>query len=330
MGLKLQLKMSENTLDHINLGYACINETLKDIRPKKNAVCVSKTCIARTFRQKGKEYAIELAKCNLEAVIKVMEWNHEHNIHLYRLSSNMFPHMTNPEFIPEGETLAYDLGHFTEYFTRIGELAKSYKQRLTFHPGQYNQIGTPKPEVFKKTKSDLGYHAEVLDRCGLDKNSVMVVHIGGVYYDKVGTMDRWVEQFHTLPDAVKNRIVVENCERAYNYKDVLSVCKRIHRPFVFDTHHHACYSKQICALEDPSTFMPDVVKTWTDLGIKPKFHISEQHPEKRVGAHSDYVETIPQYLFDIAKTVPGGIDIMIEAKKKELAVIRLRKKYGVV
>jgi len=317
-------------MENINLGYACINETLKDVKPKKDGVCVSKTCIARTFRQKGKEHAIALAKGNLEATIRVMEWNHDHGIHLYRMSSNIFPHITNPEFIPEGETLAYDLGHFSELFARIGELAEEYEQRLTFHPGQFNQIGTPRSHVFQKTKNDLGYHADVLDRCGLGPNSVMVVHIGGVYYNKPETIDRWVEQFNTLPDAITSRIVVENCERAYNYKELLDISKKINRPFVFDTHHHYCYSKAVTPLADPSTFVGDVVETWTKLGLKPKFHISEQHPDKRLGAHSDYVEEIPKYLFDIAKATPGGIDIMIEAKKKELAVMRLRKKYGVI
>lgn len=317
-------------MENINLGYACINETLNDVKPKKNAVCVSRTCIARTFRQKGKEHAIALAKGNLEATIKVMEWNYDNNIHLYRMSSNIFPHITNPEFIPEGETLAYDLGHFSEYFARIGALAEKYEQRLTFHPGQFNQIGTPRPHVFQKTKNDLGYHASILDRCGLGPNSVMVVHIGGVYYDKSGTMDRWVDQFNTLPDTIKNRIVIENCERAYNYKDLLYISKRINRPFVFDTHHHNCYSKAVTQLADPSTFVSDVVETWTKIGLKPKFHISEQNLEKRLGAHSDYVEEIPKYLFDIARKTSGGIDIMIEAKRKEKAVLYLRKKYSIV
>jgi len=324
----------EFTLDNISLGYACINETLKDVKPKKNAVCVNRSCIARTFRKKGKEHAIELVKINLTAVINILEWNASQAtpIKLYRLSSSMFPHITNPEFIPEGEDFAYPLEQFSEYFTRIGEVADTYDQRLTFHPGQYNQIGAKNPTVFQKTKKDLLAHAKVLDLCHRGSDSVMVVHGGGVYDDKLKTMTRWIEQFKTLPDCVKNRIVIENCERAYNYKDMLFMSKEIKRPFVFDTHHHTCYSQiqqnnGYVKLADPSTFVDKVVETWTACGIKPKFHVSEQHPDKKLGAHSDYVETIPSYLFDIAQKVGGGIDIMIEAKKKELAVQRLQNKY---
>ena len=110
--------------------------------------------------------------------------------------------------------------------------------------------------------------------------------------------------------------------------------KEIKRPFVFDTHHHECYSRiqqdnGFSSLPDPGTFIDKVVETWTAYGVKPKFHVSEQHPDKRIGAHSDYVETIPSYLFDVAQRVEGGIDVMIEAKKKELAVQYLQRKYSV-
>ena len=41
--------------------------------------------------------------------------------------------------------------------------ARSYNQRLTFHPGQYNVIGSANKEVFQNTIRDLKYHADVLD-----------------------------------------------------------------------------------------------------------------------------------------------------------------------
>jgi len=60
-----------------------------------------------------------------------------------------------------------------------------YNQRLTFHPGQYNVIGTPDPTSFIHTQNDLKYHADVVDLCDIDALSpVIVVHGGGVYGDK--------------------------------------------------------------------------------------------------------------------------------------------------
>jgi UV DNA damage endonuclease len=309
----------------LRLGYACINMTLRDVKPKKDSVCVNRSCIAKTFSTKGKDYAASLAKSNLEAVLRIMEWNYHHHIHLYRLSSDMFPHLTNPQFIPEGSTTAYDLGQFSEYFRRMGELSELYRQRLTFHPGPFNQIGTPKESVFAKTVIDLSAQADVLDRCGLDGNSVMVVHGGGVYEDKEATLERWISQFRTLPEAVRRRLVIENCERQYNYEDVLYLAQEVGRPVVFDTHHHNCYDAEVAPLEHPTYFLEEIVETWTSLGLRPKFHVSEQAPGKRLGAHSDYVEEIPDYLLELSKTQP--LDIMIEAKAKELAVQHLYRKY---
>jgi len=310
------------------LGYACINTIIQEdpTVKKKDRFCVNKSCTAATFRQKGSEYASELAKSNLTVVLKVLEWNEIHGIRLYRLSSDMLPHITNPEFIEPGEDYAYPLSQFQDIFDKIGNFARKYGHRLTFHPGQFNQIGTPNEEVFNKTVRDLKMHCEILDRIGCDKQSVMVVHGGGTYCDKTGTTERWIKQFYKLPENVRNRLVIENCERQYTYKDMLYISNKIKRPVVFDTHHHDCYSKFVEELPNPSEFIDEIVKSWSDLGIIPKFHISEQAPNKKVGAHSDYVENIPDYLFELVKK-GINIDIMIEAKAKEQAVLQLYSKY---
>ena len=62
----------------------------------------------------------------------------------------------------------------------IGDYAKEKGHRLTFHPGQFNNLGSPRQKVVEQTFKDLEYHADVLDLMGLDNNSVMVVHGGGV------------------------------------------------------------------------------------------------------------------------------------------------------
>ena len=41
--------------------------------------------------------------------------------------------------------------------------------------------------------------------------------------------------------------------------------------------------------------MQRILATWMKREIKPKFHISEQG-QGRIGHHSDYIETIPDYL----------------------------------
>ena len=55
-------------------------------------------------------------------------------------------------------------------------------------------------------------------------------------------------------------------------------------------------------------------------------HISEQG-EGRIGHHSDYIEEIPDYILEIPSKYSTNIDVMIEAKRKEKAILKLYKKY---
>lgn len=311
-----------------HLGYACINTDLQEDNTVKKAErpCVNRSCIEATFIKKGVDHVVGLVRFNLESVLKVLEWNHDHGVYLYRLSSDMFPHITNPKFIKYEEKYAYSLDQFDDLFQEIGAKAREYNIRLTFHPGQFNQVGSNNYLVYRKTITDLTMQAEVLDRMGCDLNSIMVVHGGGTYGDKPSTLKRWVRQFHRMPRRVKRRLVIENCERQYSYLDMLELSKFINRPVIFDTHHHNCYHDVIEELPDPSTFIEEIIDTWTKHGLTPKFHISEQAPDKRIGAHSDYVEIIPDYLLNLVKD-GRRIDIMIEAKAKEKAVMHLYKKY---
>ena len=163
---------------------------------------------------------------------------------------------------------------------------------------------------------------------GCDKHSVIVVHAGGYYGDKPATKKRWCDNFQRLSENVKARLVIENCEKSFSIEDCLEVSEKINIPVVFDTHHYNCY----CLLHPDETFsppgdyIPQILKTWERRGIKPKFHVSEQG-SGRCGHHSDYIEVIPAYLMEIPEKYGVNIDIMIEAKKKELAIKQLYLTY---
>jgi len=97
---------------------------------------------------------------------------------------------------------------------------------------------------------------------------------------------------------------------------------------VFDTHHFDCYKKLHPdeEFDYPERYIPDILLTWKKREIKPKFHVSEQGSGK-CGHHSDYIEIIPEYLLNIYIKYGVEVDIMIEAKKKELSIFKLYKKY---
>ena len=303
----------------IQLGLCCINTILRSQKPP---IFASRKMIIRSVEEKGIDELKAKIIQNLKDVLTMMDWNEKHGIKLFRLSSELFPHKSNPKVVDYSFDFAIDL------LKEIGEKSKKYKQRLTFHPGQYNVVGTPNRQSFLQTISDLKYHADVLDLMGLDYNSVMVVHGGGIYDDKEKTIERWCEQYQELPENVRNRLVLENCEKCFSIIDCLRVSKMINIPVVFDTHHFECY-KDLHPKEDfnePAYYMSDILESWKRRGIKPKFHISEQGAGRK-GHHSDYIRNIPEYLLEIPLKYGVNIDIMIEAKMKEQAIFRLYKKY---
>jgi len=303
----------------IQLGLCCLNMTLRGQNP---SVFASRKMIIRTIKQKG-IYCLKMKIIeNLCDVLKIMDWNEENGIKVYRLSSEMFPHKSNPKVED------YTFNFVLDLLKLIGDKSRKYNQRLTFHPGQYNVVGTPNQKVFEQTCINLKYQADVLDLMEMGVDSVMVVHGGGMYGDKEKTKIRWCEQFQELPENVKKRLVLENCEKSFSIKDCLEVSNRINIPIVFDTHHFECYKllHPDEDFEDASVYIPLILETWKKRGIKPKFHVSEQG-SGRCGHHSDYINEIPEYLLEIPQKYGIDIDIMIEAKCKELAILKLYQKY---
>ena len=183
------------------------------------------------FNDKGIKFLQDKIIENLKDMLKMIEWNEKNGIRVMRISSELFPHKSNPR-APD-----YDFDFAIDLLKDIGNLAKKYGHRLTFHPGQYNVIGTPNRDMFEKTILDLDYQATVLDLMSLDNNSVMVVHGGGIYGNKKETIERWKKQYNLLPEHIRKRLVLENCEKCFSIKDCIEISKDINIPVVFDTHH---------------------------------------------------------------------------------------------
>ena len=302
----------------IQLGLVCINTELQ----AKKIIC-SRNLIMATVQKKGLEEIKKRTLLNCGDLIHHMDWNAKNGIRVFRISSDLFPKRAHPD-VPE-----HTLDYAKPMLERIGRLSRHYRQRLTFHPDQFNVVGTPNEQAFTSTIRDLDWQAEVLDLMGQDQDSVMVVHGGGIYGNKEATKKRWIANFRRLPERVQRRLVLENCEKAFSIKDCLEVANELAIPVVFDTHHFDCYKKLHPTehFEEPEYYMPHVLATWARRHIKPKFHVSEQCPTKQLGAHSDYIEQIPQYLLDIPKKYGVSIDIMIEAKEKEKAIAQLYLTY---
>jgi len=320
MDLHDKIDLIKDKQKDIQFGLCCMNCCL---RCQKPPIFCGRSIILKTIHLKGIDELKRRAIQNLTDLKYIIQWNYENNIHVYRLSSDMFPHMSNPS-IP-----LYSFDFAIPLLKESAQLAKKYGQRLTFHPSQYNNLGSPKQDVIDKTIIELNRHCEIMDIMELDHNSVMVIHGGGIYGNKKEAIFRFKKNFYLLNPSTQKRLVLENCEKSYSTQDCLEICNALDIPMVFDTHHYVCYNhyhKNSTQLS-PQELIPQILQTWQKRNIKPKFHVSEQG-NGRIGHHSDYIENIPDYLLEIPKKYGVKIDIMIEAKMKEMAIQKLVLKYN--
>jgi len=293
----------------MKIGYACINMSLAD---KK--ITTNRGMIRKTFDAKGIKYASELALQNIRDLVEVVKWNHQNDIEFYRMSSDIFPWMSEYEFsdLP-------DIGKIRTLLTGLGSLVKKYNHRLTFHPGPFNVLASPNPEVVRKTIAELNKHSQIMDMIGLPASpfAKINIHVGGVYGNKQEALQRFCDNFILLDENTKKRLTAENDDNpnSYNVQDLMFIHKTIGIPIVFDYHHHMCYNDGVPTEES----LLLALSTWPK-DITPIVHISEPRDNKNIRAHHDYIE-------NKVNTYNQNIDLMFESKQKELSVLKYRKKF---
>lgn len=312
--------MSSNIPDfrkgRVGLGLCCINTQLQS----KKIIC-SQSMIQKNFSvEKAKEYSLS----NIKNIKTHLEWNDKNGIKNFRISSDILPHFTNPN------VTKYSMEFAKDAFDDVAKYAQSNGHRLYTHPGQYNQVGAKSPDVFKKTIDDLDMHAEMLEYLGFDKPGGICIHGGGIYGDKENTIRRWIEQFSDLPQRVRRCVAIENCEKCYNTRDALIIAQACKIPVIFDCHHYECYNllHPNDTQEPVDDLMDEIIESWDDQ--TPIFHVSQQREGARIGAHSDFITEIPDYMLQIPRNYHKSLTIDVEAKMKEQAILQLYEKYPFV
>ncbi|KAK5655676.1 hypothetical protein OQA88_5609 [Cercophora sp. LCS_1] len=333
------------------LGYACLNTYL---RAAKQPVFSSRTCRIASILEhrhplrdpsqpehatknrpdKSKEPSVELGAkfvqdlglANARDIVKMLRWNDKYGIKFLRLSSEMFPFASHDEY-------GYKLAPFaSEVLAEAGRVAAGLGHRLTTHPGQFTQLGSPRKQVIEASIRDLEYHDEMLSLLHLpeqqNRDAIMILHMGGTYGDKAATLDRFRANYKTLSASVKARLVLENDDVAWCVHDLLPICEELNIPLVLDYHHHNIIFDNNFVREgtfdiSQSEISERITATWKRKGIKQKMHYSEPcagavTPRDR-RKHSPRVKTLPP--------CPPDVDLMIEAKDKEQAVFELMRAF---
>lgn len=299
----------------VNLGYACINMALQ-----KQKICSNRGMIKRTFQAKGVKYASELALINVKALKKIIEWNNANGIKVYRMTSCLFPWMSEYDIfsLPDIDAIA-------DTMSEAGEIAMSGGQRLSFHPGPFNCLASANDGVVQKTIAELDAHSTQMDLMGLPESpqAKINIHIGGAYGEHDKALDRFCRNFARLAQNTQARLTVENDDRASLYSTKMlhdGVFSKIGIPIVFDSHHHELGPQDI----DYHDAFYLARSTWPD-GIKQQCHHSnsKRHYEDdsvRASAHSDWYYTP-------FENYGEPVDVVLECKKKEQALFKYQQDF---
>ena len=286
----------------MSIGYACLNIGT----PNTNIRSVMQ-------RNATPEKLTEVTEHNLAALERMIDYNHKNDIKLFRISSDLIPFGSSPV-----NTLAWPEIH-KEAFDRIGSKIRKSGMRVSLHPGQYTVLNSPTEDVVERAITDLVYHDKILIALGTDQTNKIVLHVGGIYGDKKEALERFEQNFRRLPEAVRNRLIIENDDRLYNIEDVLTLAHRLHVPAVYDNLHHAI-NPPPSGGTDPY-WIAEAKKTWKAADGNQKIHYSQQAPGKRLGAHTDTID-LETFLTFHEQLEDKQIDIMLEVKDKNLSAIK--------
>ena len=255
----------------------------------------------------------DICRHNALSLEQALHFCKDHGIGAFRINSQILPLKTHPdvgyamEDLPGGDEIV-------KIFRRCGAWSRRNDIRTTFHPDQFIVLNSPDPEVVARSVADLVYHAEV---AGWVHADVINLHAGGVYGDKPSALTRLSEVIARLPAAVRRRLTLENDDRSFTPKDLLPVCRASGIPLVYDVHHHRCLPDGLSVAQATSA----ALGTWQR---EPLFHVSSPLNGWQAGnrrPHHDYI--------DLSDFPPEwrtlNLTVEVEAKAKELAVLRLAR-----
>ena len=289
----------------IRLGYVALPVTLN--------ITASKTITLTNYKKLGKKRGEEKRERifleNLDNFLEILKYNQRNNIHFYRMTSHLVPLLTYKE--------SYDniLIKHKDKLLEIANFIKNNKMRVDIHPDQFNVLNSDKSSVVEATISNLNYYNDLMNKLGLNTN--IVLHVGSSVNGKKDSIKRFIINFDKLNQSIKKKIAIENDDKVFNIRNVLSLSRKINVPVVLD-YHHFLVNKNNEKIED---YILDIFNTWKTT---PKIHFSSPKNKKEKRAHNDYIDsdTFIDFIERI-KFTNRDFDVMIEAKKKDEALFKL-------
>ena len=303
-------------LSAVNLGYACINSTLQ----KQSKIMCSRGMIKRTWLAKGLPYASQLALQTVQDLQEVVKWNADNNISVYRITSCLFPWMSEYDLtaLPDYQAISASLA-------RTGRIARSVGQRLSFHPGQFCVLASPNESTVVKSLRELDQTAQIMDMLGMPKSPAakINIHVGGAYGEHDVALARFCTAFKRLSHSAQARLTVENDDKPNLYSTKMlydGVHKRIGIPIVFDSHHFELGPQDL----DYHDSYYLARSTWP-TGVKQQAHHSNSRRK-----YEDATANKPAHstwFYTPFESYNEPTDVVLECKAKELALFKYRRDF---
>ena len=287
----------------IRLGYACISNIIETTSSKTTTLTYYKKL--ETNAQKNKiDFIINENLDNLEKIIK---YNIKNNFHFFRITAQLIPLM---------DIVYIDLNKYKDKFDKIGRLINESKMRVDVHADAYCVLNSVNETVVLNSIKILNNLKTIMDMFKCNYNIIM--HIGSKTNGIKDSIKRFKNNFKLLNTDLQNKIIIENDDKNFNVYQTLKLCEDLNIPMCLDYHHHIC-NKCTKPIED---YLPRIYKTFKN--ITPKMHYSSPKSKKEFRTHNEYVNRDEFIIFiNKIKCYNINTDIMLEAKAKDLALVKL-------
>jgi UV DNA damage endonuclease len=257
-------------------------------------------------------------------------------IRMYRLSSDLAPYLTHPS-LPQ---FHHQIDECAAELALVGRMAREAGLRLSFHPSQYVVLNALDEAIADRSAADIATKVQMLEAMNLGPEAVVVIHLGGVYGDKTSAMERFVTRYEGLPAVVRQRLVLENDDTSYSVGDIHYIHRQTGLRLVFDHLHFLNHNPESLSLAEALALTLD---TWP-ADVTPKVHFSSPCTAMRTVERTDpdtgrrrmvlrpprptqHADFIDPFAFSTFLRQAQGLrdfDVMLEAKAKDLALLRLR------
>jgi UV DNA damage endonuclease len=293
----------------VRFGFVAMSRRLADASPSHTVPVKSVAGLAAADWR----YRVRAAAAaNLVSTLRILRHAAASGIEVYRFSSRLVPLATHPEYggWPWRDELA-------EAFAAIGAFVREQGMRVSFHPDHFTPLSSARAEVIAAAQRDWSYHRAMLAAMGLPPVP-LVVHLGGATGDKAAAMERFCRNVRDL-EGWQGGLALENDDRVWTPDDVLEAGTRLGLPVVIDF-LHARVNPGSVGVEEA---VRAAAATWPSR-LPPEVHLSSSASAARPRDHADYIAPEDaRATLEALADAGRDVDVMVEAKAKDEAVLRL-------